>query len=167
MEKIPVGATRFGPFALDYSTGELLKRGRKIRLQNQPFQILAMLLERPGARPFKAVPLGVAALLLVVFSVAAWNYSRWRRPLPRSAGPGTISSVAVLPLENLTGDSAKDYLADGMTDALTTELAQVRGLRVTSRTSAVQYKKQKEPLPQIARDLGVDAVVEGTLQRVG
>src|SRR5438132_14039840 len=48
MEKTPVGATRFGPFAIDYSTGELLKRGRKIRLQNQPFQILAMLLERPG-----------------------------------------------------------------------------------------------------------------------
>ena len=47
MEKTPVGATRFGPFAIDYSTGELLKRGRKIRLQNQPFQILAMLLERP------------------------------------------------------------------------------------------------------------------------
>jgi eukaryotic-like serine/threonine-protein kinase len=78
-----------------------------------------------------------------------------------------IKSLAVLPLKNLTGDPSQEYFVDGMTDALTTELSQIKALRVTSLTSAMQYKGTKKPLPQIARELNVDAVVEGTVRRAG
>ena len=79
-----------------------------------------------------------------------------------------IRSIAVLPLQNLSGDPAQEYLADGMTEALITKLAQVRSLKVISRTSVMSYKESKKPLPslpEIARELGVDAVVEGSMQR--
>lgn len=88
----------------------------------------------------------------------------------RSPGRGTpapIHSVAVLPLENLTGDPSQEYFSDGMTDALITELAQVRGLRVISRTSTMHYKGTRKTLPEIARELQVDAIVEGTVARDG
>jgi TolB-like protein/Tfp pilus assembly protein PilF len=76
-----------------------------------------------------------------------------------------IHSLAVLPLENLSGDNEQEYFADGMTDALTTDLAQISSLRVISRTSAMHFKGSKETLPQIGRDLQVDAVVEGAVTR--
>jgi serine/threonine protein kinase/Tfp pilus assembly protein PilF len=78
-----------------------------------------------------------------------------------------IASVAVLPLENLSGDVAHDYFADGMTEALITSLAKIAALRVISRTSAMQYKGVRKPLPQIARELNVDAVLEGSVVRSG
>jgi TolB-like protein/DNA-binding winged helix-turn-helix (wHTH) protein/Tfp pilus assembly protein PilF len=78
-----------------------------------------------------------------------------------------IRSLAVLPLSNLSGDPAQDYLADGMTEALITDLAKVGALRVISRTSVMQYKTGMKPLPQIGRELNVDAVVEGSVQRSG
>ena len=78
-----------------------------------------------------------------------------------------IESIAVLPLENLSGDPAQEYFADGMTDALITDLGKIATLRVTSRTSAMLFKGAKKPLPEIGRELGVDAVVEGTVQRSG
>jgi TolB-like protein/Flp pilus assembly protein TadD len=73
--------------------------------------------------------------------------------------------LAVLPLENLSGDASQDYLSDGMTDELITELGQINQLRVISRTSVMTYKGARKPLPQIARELNVDAVVEGTVLR--
>jgi TolB-like protein/DNA-binding winged helix-turn-helix (wHTH) protein len=76
-----------------------------------------------------------------------------------------IHSLAVLPFENLSADKEQEYFADGMTDALTTDLAQIGSLRVISRTSAMQFKGSKETLPQVGRDLQVDAVVEGTVAR--
>jgi TolB-like protein/DNA-binding winged helix-turn-helix (wHTH) protein/Tfp pilus assembly protein PilF len=76
-------------------------------------------------------------------------------------------SVAVLPLQNLTGDPAQDYFADGMTDELTTDLAQLGDLRVISRTSAMHYKGGNKTAPQIGRELGVDSLVEGSVQRDG
>jgi serine/threonine protein kinase/TolB-like protein len=82
-----------------------------------------------------------------------------------SGGAAAIHSLVVLPLENLSGDKEQEYFADGMTDALTTDLAQIGSLRVISRTSAMQFKGSKETLPQIGRDLQVDAVVEGTVTR--
>jgi TolB-like protein/DNA-binding winged helix-turn-helix (wHTH) protein/Flp pilus assembly protein TadD len=87
----------------------------------------------------------------------------------RSRGPRTtlIRSLAVLPLENLSGDDAQNYFADGMTDELITDLAQISALRVISRTSVMVYKGARKPLPQIARELNVDAVVEGTVLRFG
>jgi len=76
-------------------------------------------------------------------------------------------SLVVLPLENLTGDKEQDYFADGMTDDLTANLAKIRSLRVISRTTAMAYKGTHKPLSEIARELRVDAVVEGTVLRAG
>src|SRR5262249_47747492 len=76
-------------------------------------------------------------------------------------------SLAVLPLENLSGDPAQDYFADGMTEALLSDLAQVRALRVISRTSVMRFKGSRKPLSEIAQELKVDAVIEGSVQRAG
>ncbi len=78
-----------------------------------------------------------------------------------------IRSLAVLPLENLSGDASQNYFSDGMTDELITNLAQISALRVISRTSVMVYQGARKPLPQIARELNVDAVVEGTVVRAG
>ena len=92
------------------------------------------------------------------------------RPKPPAAidNPAArINSIAVLPLENLTGDPAQDYFAAGMTEELINNLSKVSSLRVISRTSAMQYKGVHKPLPEIARELRVDAIVEGAVQRSG
>ncbi len=78
-----------------------------------------------------------------------------------------VRTIVVLPLQNLSGDAAQDYFADGMTEALTTDLARIESLQVISRTSAIQYKAAKKSLPGIARELHADAVVEGSVQRSG
>ena len=85
---------------------------------------------------------------------------------PRRAGQ-KIRSLAVLPLENLSGETERDYFADGMTEALITDLAKIKALKVISRTSIMQYKGVRKPLPQIARELNVDAIVEGSVLRSG
>jgi TolB-like protein/DNA-binding winged helix-turn-helix (wHTH) protein/Flp pilus assembly protein TadD len=101
------------------------------------------------------------ALVLSLSIVAAWLFrSRGRAPMG-------IRSLAVLPLENLSGDASQGYFADGMTDELITDLSQISALRVISRTSVMVYKGARKPLPQIARELNVDAVVEGTVLRSG
>ena len=118
-------------------------------------------LETAHARWWKTkAALGAAILLLSVVIVGA--AFRFGRPVvPR------IDSIAVLPFANLSGDRQQDYFADGMTDALIAELAQLRDLRVISRTSIMQYKDSKKPLPQIARELNVDAILEGSVIRSG
>jgi len=83
-----------------------------------------------------------------------------------ASGP-KITSLVVLPLENLSGDPSQEYFADGMTEALITDLAQFSSLRVISRTSAMHYKGSHQPLPEIAEELNVDAVVEGSVTRSG
>src|SRR3984957_13620377 len=85
----------------------------------------------------------------------------------RGHAPTGIRSLAVLPLENLSGDASQGYFADGMTDELITDLSQISALRVISRTSVMAYKGARKPLPQIARELNVDAVVEGSVLRSG
>jgi TolB-like protein/DNA-binding winged helix-turn-helix (wHTH) protein len=85
----------------------------------------------------------------------------------RTVAPGAIASLAVLPLENLSGDPQQEYFAEGMTDALIGDLAKVGALRVSPRTSAIRYKGSRQPLAQIARELKVEGVVEGTVQRFG
>ena len=109
----------------------------------------------------------VVVLLGFIAVLAALNIGHLRDRLLLRANPPSIRSIAVLPLENLIGDAAEDYVVDSMTDALTTELARSRLLEVTSRTSATQYKGTRESLPKIARNLNVDAVVEGTVSRSG
>ena len=101
------------------------------------------------------------ALLLVLVGVTAWMLRPKNSPSP------VIRSLAVLPLENLSHDPSQDYFADGMTDELITELGQISELRVISRTSAMTYKGAHKSLPQIAGELNVDAVVEGTVLRSG
>jgi TolB-like protein/Tfp pilus assembly protein PilF len=88
-------------------------------------------------------------------------------PLTSAERGKRIESLAVLPLANLSGDLSQDYFADAMTDELITELAKISRLRVISRTSAMQYKGVRKPLPEIARELNVDAIIEGSALRVG
>jgi TolB-like protein/DNA-binding winged helix-turn-helix (wHTH) protein/Tfp pilus assembly protein PilF len=107
----------------------------------------------------------VSGGLLVLIVAAAWGLFRWRERAPSASVQ--IHSIAVLPLENLSGDASQEYFADGMTDALITDLAQIRDLKVISRTSAMQYKGARRPLREIARALDVDAVVEGSVSRSG
>jgi TolB-like protein/DNA-binding winged helix-turn-helix (wHTH) protein/Tfp pilus assembly protein PilF len=245
---IPSGRVRFGVFEVDLRSGELRKQGIKIKLHDQPFQILAMLLEYPGElvtreqlhqklwpantfvdfdvglnsaikrlrdalgdsaedprfvetlprRGYRFIapvegqktsqpgelsaevtgpPTGQAgpratlwrrlllpALLALPLVAVFFSFVRvWRG---HSAG-SRIRSLAVLPLENLSGDPSQEYFADGMTDELTTNLAKIKSLRVISRSSAMHYKKTQKPLAEIARALSVDAVVEGSVARSG
>ena len=106
----------------------------------------------------------IGVLALVIASLSILSVWRFRSRAPASTG---IRSIAVLPLENLSGDASQNYFADGMTDELITDLAQISALRVISRTSVMVYKGARKPLPQIARELNVDAVVEGTVLRSG
>jgi len=253
-----LGRLRFGVFEVDLRAGELTKRGLRIRLQEQPFQVLAMLLEKPGElvtreelrekiwgqtvvdfdhglnkainkirealgdsaenprfvetvarRGYRfladAIRIDTAAdrgpgpgiedlvppaesprveladagtppnrphrthvwigfgfgLVLVLAASLTWILYSHNQSSPK------IRSLAVLPLESLSGDASQDYFADGMTDALITDLAQISALRVISRTSVMTYKRARKPLPEIARALNVEAVVEGTVARSG
>jgi TolB-like protein/DNA-binding winged helix-turn-helix (wHTH) protein len=262
---------RFGVFELDLRASELRKKGVKVKLQDQPCQILAMLLEHPGeivsredlrnrlwqrdtfvdfdhslntaimrlrevlgdssenpifietlsrrgyrfiapveeiaaanglierlpgphSAPHFAVSetatvapqdeqsanraphyvqistraLAGAALLTATIALVSLLILRYiRKPSVSSANSEQIKSLVVLPLEDLSGEKNQDYFADGMTDELIASLAKIRQLRVTSRTSAMAYKGTHKPLSEIARDLHVDAVVEGTVLRAG
>ena len=93
--------------------------------------------------------------------------AHWRSRFFSTRASAAIRSVAVLPLQNLSGDPNQEYFADGMTDALITNLAQIKSLRVISRTSAMRYKGTQKRLPEIARELNVDAIVEGVVFRSG
>jgi TolB-like protein/DNA-binding winged helix-turn-helix (wHTH) protein/Tfp pilus assembly protein PilF len=257
---------RFGVFDVDRQAGELRKTGLRVKLQQQPFQVLMVLLERPGqvvtreelrqrlwpadtfvdfdlslnsalkklryalgdvadsptfietiprrgyrfiaavrpvtadsanssglfqvettrtekeATPRVLAPMPVSAkervwsraakMSLLALAVAATMLVVWRltwrvRSSANTDSQASIQSLAVLPLENLSGDPSQDYLADGMTDELITNLGQIGSLRVISRTSVMQYRGVHKPLPQIARELNVDAIVEGTVVRSG
>jgi len=144
-----------GDAPLDQPLGGLTQSGTGDQV-NLPGKIAASermrwLLSRKGAA-FASV---VALVLFVIWMI-------------RPASPvRSIRSLAVLPLENLSHDASQDYFSDGMTDELITELGQISGLRVISRTSMMTYKGARKPLPQIAHELSVDAVVEGTVLRSG
>jgi TolB-like protein/tetratricopeptide (TPR) repeat protein len=108
-----------------------------------------------------------AAAVFVLATLYAGNFAGWRdRILHRAASP-QIRCLAVLPLANLSGDASQDYFADGMTEALIANLSKIRALKVISRTSIMQYKAVRKPLPQIARELGADGILEGSVQRSG
>src|SRR5262245_10222284 len=107
----------------------------------------------------------VAVALLVLL---AWlNAGGWGRRLWTRATSIQIRAIAVLPLDNLSGDPGQEYFADGMTDALVTNLAQISSLKVISRTSVMGYKGTRKPLPEIAKELNVDGIVEGAVIRSG
>src|ERR1019366_5089639 len=231
------GVFRFGSFEADLGASELRRNGIRLKLQSQPFRVLALLLQRPGqiltreelqqelwpsgtfvdyeqglatavnkardalgdssANPrfietvprcgyrfiapvatvlressVPALPAGwpgrsrrvriyviAAVAVLASLVLAGWLL---HKPYPRH-----IESLAVLPLDNLSGDPAQEYFADGMTDELITHLGKISQVRVISSTSAARYKGTKKAVSEIARELGADAVVEGTVFRSG
>jgi TolB-like protein/DNA-binding winged helix-turn-helix (wHTH) protein len=111
---------------------------------------------RPSRRGLAAA----LALLAVAASIVIWR-------LNRAPAAPIFQSLAVLPFQNLSGDPNQDYLSDGLTDSLIGELAKIDNLRVISRTSVMRYKDNRKPLPQIARELNSEAVIEGSVMRFG
>jgi TolB-like protein/DNA-binding winged helix-turn-helix (wHTH) protein/Tfp pilus assembly protein PilF len=240
---------RFDVFEVDLRSGELRRPGSKIRLQDQPLQILTLLLEHAGQvvgreelekrlwpdgvvvdfehsinsavkrlrkalgddaehpryietlprhgyrfiapvetvapvydrRPVRAahraalqrLALVCLAFVAIAAMLFALNVAGLRDRVMRAVGARPtmgvpkIESIAVLPLENLSRDPEQEYFADGMTEELITDLGKISALRVISRTSVMRYKGTKKPLPEIARELNVDAIVEGTVRRSG
>jgi TolB-like protein/DNA-binding winged helix-turn-helix (wHTH) protein len=232
------GSARFGVF--EVQAGELRRQGVKIKIQEQPLQLLLVLIERAGeivtreelqrclwpSDTFVDFERGLNRAVNKVRDALGDSNERprWIETVPRRGyrfvapvelfqGPksadaeqasvspvgktwrsGTIlafaillpvlglgfagvhhlffveppiRSIAVLPLQNLSGDTAQQYFADGITDGIITEIARIRSLRVISRTSVMQYKASPKPLPVIAKELGVDSVVEGTILHSG
>jgi TolB-like protein/Tfp pilus assembly protein PilF len=170
----------------------------RVKLQEQPLQILAMLLDCPGevitreevqrrlwpANTFVDFDRGLNRAMNRLREALgdSADSPRFIETLPgrgyrfialverprihtgvTPGEPPRIESIAVLPLENLSADPAQDYFADGMTDELITAIAKIVSLRVISRTSIMQYKGVRKSLPVIARELGVDAILEGTV----
>ena len=155
----------------DLGEQKLKNVSRPIRV----YQVVAAgLIEQPaedkGHQRRNALIAGAGALILAGLALV---FVRLRSPAPASSqAPGaakrTISSIAVLPLDNYTGDPNQEYFSDGMTDELTTDLANISALRVISRGSVMQYKgAHRPPTPEIAKALNVDAVVEGSVTRIG
>jgi len=193
----PHPVVRFACFELDQEAGELRKEGGKcIRLQEQPLQILRILLERPGeiitrdelrhkiwpADTFVDFDHGINNAIKRLREALGDTAEtpRYIETLPRRgyrfvgqpkveipAPTNRIQSLAVLPLENLSRDPDQEFFADGMTEALITNLAKISALHVVSRTSAMYYKGVHRPLREIARELQVDGIVEGTVMRSG
>ncbi len=120
--------------------------------------------ERKEKSPLRIVILALClAAVGLVTLVGAFQWSK----TSKTATYPAIRSLAVLPLENLSGDPEQEYFADGMTDTLITELARIKVLDVISRTSVMKFKDTRLSVPQIADELGVDAIVEGTITRAG
>jgi serine/threonine protein kinase/tetratricopeptide (TPR) repeat protein len=145
------------------SNGRQSAPGESSQTQEQA-QAQALQAAQAARRPVRLIwllliPLAILLLAAIIF----------RRPSRffEASAPPHISSLAVLPLKNDSGDASQEYFADGMTDALTSELAGIESLRVVSRTSAMLYKNAQKPLPQIARELHVDALIEGSVMRDG
>jgi serine/threonine protein kinase/tetratricopeptide (TPR) repeat protein len=116
----------------------------------------------------RLAPVAAVSLLAIVLVMIVGLFAPdvWDR-ISGGPSPPKIESIAVLPLENLSGDPEQEYFADGMTGALIADLAKIGALKVISRTSAMRYKETDMPLPEIAREMNVDAVVEGSAVRAG
>jgi TolB-like protein/Flp pilus assembly protein TadD len=188
----PSRVVKFGLFEVDLQNAELRKSGMRQKLAGQPFQVLRLPLERPQQVVSRAelqhciwpkdtfVDYDLALKKAVnrirkVLGDSAES-PRFIETIPRHGYRfiGNIQrdiprfpALAVMPLENLSRDPEQEYFAEGLTEALTTTLAKIGDLRVVSRTSAMLYKGARRPLREIARELEVDMVVEGTVLRVG
>jgi TolB-like protein/tetratricopeptide (TPR) repeat protein len=184
---------RFGPFELDPSTGELRKGGRRLRFPPQPARVLGLLAGRPGElvsrdeirsdlwprETFVDFELGInhclkriraalgdrAASPRFIETLPKRGY-RFIAPVERLGAPD-VPTVAVLPFENLNHDPALDFFADGVTDAIITELARLKALRVISRQSVLRLKGTQRTLGDIAHELGVVGLVEGSALHAG
>ncbi len=181
----------FGPYRLDTVGRSLECRGEIIALPPKAVEVLAELVKRPGEVVGKKELLETvwpetfveeANLNQMVFvlrrAMESTNGSEYITTVPRRGYrfsgtvtaveiPVRIDSIAVLPLTNLTADSSQEYFADGITEALITELAKIGSLRVVSRTSVMRYKGTTEPVGQIARSLRVRGILEGSVVTSG
>jgi TolB-like protein/Tfp pilus assembly protein PilF len=186
---------RFGIFELDTRAAELRRKGSKVRLQRQSFEILLLLIEHPGELVTRKEirerlwpagnfvdfehSLNTAMMKLRQALAEGSGAPFYIETIPRlgyrfiapvrdpSRDSTSFQSIAVLPLENLSGEPQQEYFADGMTEELITQLAQLGFSRVISRTSVMRYKHAGVALPKIAEELQVQAVVEGSVQRAG
>jgi TolB-like protein len=149
---------------------EALSLGEQ-QLKNVPEPVVVYRVGRPGtvtAEPLHAAPAAslirrvlAAGALLSLLAVGWWG---WNQTV---LTPGPIRSIAVLPLENLSGDPEQEYFADGMTEALIGDLGKIGSLRVTSITSVMRYKDALKPIPQMAKELNVEGSIEGSVTREG
>jgi len=173
--QVPPGLRTIIQRCLEKELGQRFHRAGEVRAALEAVQ--TQLGSSSSSVPISVIPpssanrrvwiLGVIVLAIVAAALFAANVGGLRdRVFHRAAALG-IRSLAVLPLENLSGDPQQQYFADGMTEELTTELSQVSSLRVVSRTSAMRYKGTQKSVPEIARELDVDAVVEGSVEREG
>jgi TolB-like protein/Tfp pilus assembly protein PilF len=120
---------------------------------------------QPAGHGGRVAAIAVGVIVLGAALIVAFDVGGLRKRLTGAAKGTAIRSLAVLPLQNLSGDASQEIFADGMTEELITSLARIEGLGVTSRTSVMTFKGTKKTLPQIARELGVDAIVEGSVSR--
>ena len=171
------------PLELEQIISKALEKDREVRYQH-PADIRADLkrlkrdtesgrlaaVRAPGATNiWKRVAsrrwlLALISMAVLAIAVAAAWFGTHRGP---SGSAPVIHSLAVLPLENLSGDSSQDYFTDGMTEELITDLSQINALKVISRKSVMRYKKSDKSLSQIAQELGVEAIIEGSIRRFG
>jgi len=150
--KQPQAVPPLGTDQLDIAEGALQRE--KHRPQKQKF-------------PWHYWVVSLGTLIALVVWLIGFRASKARESFLGSPTAPRINSIAVLPFGNLSGDAEQEYFADGLTDMLISDLGQIGRLRVVSRTSAMAYKQTNKPLPEIARALNVDAVVEGTILRSG
>jgi len=157
------------PESLSKSLGKMLAKDPRERFQSAT-EIRTALTDTIAsglAKPRRSLGFWGSSGLAAALVVAVAMLGVWRlRESPSPSAP-IVNSIAVLPLENLSGDPEQEYFVDGMTDALITDLCKIRALKVIARSSAMRYKGTEKPLSEIARELGVEAVVEGSVLREG
>jgi len=170
---IPPGLERIVRRCLEKSAGERFQSARDIAFAlEEALSVSAPFVTGAAGRPLlsrrtRRAAWLVAGVLLLALGLVAVDAGGIRSRLFPVGGAARIQSIAVLPLENLSGSREQDFFTDGMTEALIADLARIRALRVISRTSVMRYKGARRSLPEIARELGVDAVVEGSVMRSG
>jgi serine/threonine protein kinase len=171
------------PAEIEQAINKALQKDRKVRCQSAAdlrADLLRLKRDRDSAKTagaahrsaklqssFRRSILPVAAAFVLIALFVAVYFTPFRQRFIASSSTPRVASLAVLPLENLSRDPDQEYFAEGMTDELITDLSKLPGLRVISRTSVMQYRGTQKPLPQIARELDVDAIIEGTVLRSG
>jgi serine/threonine protein kinase/tetratricopeptide (TPR) repeat protein len=179
---VPVRLNPSVPAELEHIINKALEKDRKFRYQsaadvradlarlnrNSGMQERVARTAATGRRRVRWVSVALFALIVlaVVGAILIVNREDWRERIFAASGP-PVRTLAVLPLQNLSGDPSQDYFADGMTEALTTDLARSESLQVISRSSSMGYKNSQKALPVIARELHADAIIEGSVQRSG
>jgi serine/threonine-protein kinase len=166
LERIIVKCLDKNPEQRYQSAKELLVDLRRLEQSTSGEVVRPPASPKGRSRGAKLAAYGLAALVALAAMLTAMYAGGWRdRLLIRPRSSQQIRSLAVLPFANLSGDADQDYFADGMTEALITDLGQIQALRVISRTSVTQFKATRRPLVEIARELKVDAIIEGSVSR--